>query len=168
MDQLRAKGESKIVHKWAKIGLFIPLLFVATWSYADEPVSKSFFGDKAINGYDTAADHTPQAIAKHKAVKGNSDYIVKWKGAKWHFRSAESAKKFRENPIRYSPAYNGHCANALSLNEGLVKTDGTHWEILEEKLYLFYAARGRDRWLDGNWKEYKKVADSEWLRLTRH
>jgi len=157
-----------VINKWLKRSFFLPLLFAATWGYADEPVSKSFFGDKAINGYDTAAYHSQQAITQHKAVKGNSDYIVKWKGANWHFHSAESAKKFREDPTQYSPAYNGHCANALSLDEGLIKTDGTHWEIFEKKLYLFYAARGRDRWLSGNWKAYKKVADAEWQRITEH
>ena len=72
------------------------------------------------------------------------------------FTALNRQKKFREDPTQYSPAYNGHCANALSLDEGLIKTDGTHWEIFENKLYLFYAARGRDRWLSGNWKEYKK------------
>ena len=130
--------------------------------FAAEPVSKSFFGDKAINGYDTVAYHSPEAIAQHKASKGSSDIIVEWKGAKWHFVSAESAQKFKKNPSQYGPAYNGHCANALSLGEGLIKTDGTHWEIFEKKLYLFYAGRGRDRWLNGNWRDYKKVADEAW------
>lgn len=154
-----------IQFKWLKRCTFL-LLFAATpVVYASEPVSKSFFGNIAIEGHDTVAYHSAQANADHRAIKGKSDYVVEWKGAKWKFLNAESAKKFQEDPIRYSPAYNGHCANALSLGEGLVKTDGTHWEILEDKLYLFYAARGRTRWVDGDWKEFKKVADEAWLRI---
>ncbi|NQU64456.1 MAG: hypothetical protein HQ517_09270 [SAR324 cluster bacterium] len=152
--------------KWLTRSVFVLFFFVTSVVNAAEPVSKSFFGNKAIDGYDTVAYHSPQAIAQHKASKGDSDFVVEWKGAKWQFISAESAKKFRDNPALYSPAYNGHCANALSLKQGLVKTDGTHWEILEKRLHLFYNASGRDRWLDGNWKEYKKVADSEWLNIT--
>lgn len=151
--------------KWFLLCGILLLMFGARSIDAAEPVSKSYFGDKAINGYDTVAYHSDEAIANHQASQGSSDFIVEWKGAKWHFVSAESADKFRQNPTQYSPAYNGHCANALSLGEGLIKTDGTHWEILEKQLYLFYAARGRDRWLGGNWKKYKKIADSAWSKI---
>jgi len=150
---------------WLKRCTFL-LLFVATSAvYASEPVSKSFFGNVAIEGHDTAAYHSAQASADHNAIKGKSEHVVEWKGAKWKFLNAESANKFQSNPTHYSPSYNGHCANALSLGEGLIKTDGTHWEILENKLYLFYAARGRNRWLNGDWKKYKSVADEAWLRI---
>lgn len=152
-------------YKWLIRSGLVLLLFGATVVSAAEPVSKSFFGNLAIDGYDTVAYHSPQAIARHKAVKGDSDFVVEWKGAKWRFASAEAAQKFRDQPALYRPVYNGHCANALSLGEGLVKTDGTHWEIFEKNLYLFYSAGGRDRWLDGNWKEYKKVADSAWQSI---
>ena len=73
---------------------------------------------------------------------------------------------FAADPDRYSPTYNGHCANALSLGEGLIRTDGTHWEIFDDRLYLFFAARGRDRWTDGNWKTYKAEADAAWQALS--
>jgi len=54
------------------------------------------------------------------------------------------------------------------LNQRLVKTDGTYWEIFEKRHYLFYNADDRDRWLDSNWEEYKKVTDSEWLSITKN
>ena len=70
------------------------------------------------------------------------------------------------NPEKYAPAYNGHCANALSLGEGLIKTDGTHWEIFDDKLYLFYAPRGRNRWLNAeDYRVYKVIADQAWQAL---
>lgn len=134
-------------------------------AHGAEPVSKSRFGSVAIGGHDTAAYHELSQEPQATAIKGSKSYVVKYKGAKWRFASEESAARFRADPERYSPAYNGYCANALSLGNGLVRTDGTHWEIFEDKLYLFFAANGRTRWLDGNWQTYKAVSDAEWDRL---
>lgn len=134
---------------------------------AAEPVSKSRLGGVAIGGYDSFAYHGLTREPQASAVKGNKTYTVEYKGAKWRFASEESSKLFAADPDRYSPAYNGHCANALSLGNGLVRTDGTHWEIHEDKLYLFYAAAGRVRWNDGNWKSYKQEADAAWAKLSK-
>ncbi|WP_255855055.1 hypothetical protein [Marinobacterium rhizophilum] len=68
-------------------------------------------------------------------------------------------------PQRYLPAYHGHCANALSLGEGLIATDGRVWEFFGDQLHLFYAERGRQRWLNGDWKAYKADADQAWSNL---
>lgn len=140
---------------------------MSAFASAAEPVSKSRWGGVAIGGHDSVAYHSINRAPQDKAVEGAKTYTVSYKGAKWRFGSEESSKLFAENPEKYSPAYNGHCANALSLGEGLVRTDGTHWEIFEDKLFLFYAARGRDRWTDGNWKTYKVDADAAWATLSK-
>lgn len=145
--------------------LFVSFL-LSTLAIAAEPVSKSRFGGVAIDGHDTVAYQQLQRDPQEAAVEGTKRYTVEYKGAKWHFASEESSELFKAEPDKYSPAYNGFCANALSLGEGLIRTDGTHWEILEDKLYLFYAARGRDRWTDGNWKTYKVDADAAWESLS--
>jgi len=54
---------------------------------------------------------------------------------------------------------------ALSLGEGLIKTDGTVWEFFGGNLHLFYAERGRQRWLNGDWEAYKVQADKAWAEL---
>jgi len=133
---------------------------------AAEPVSKSRFSGVAIGGHDSVAYHQIERDPQHNAIEGKKSYSVEYKGAKWRFATKESSELFAANPDKYSPSYNGHCANALSLGEGLIRTDGTHWEIFEDKLYLFYAARGRVRWTDGNWKTYKVEADAAWERLS--
>lgn len=143
------------------------LVFFSLSASAAEPVSKSRLGGVAIGGYDAFAYHDLQRDPQARAIKGNKTYTVNYKGAKWRFASEQSSKLFAADPEKYSPAYNGHCANALSLGEGLVRTDGTHWEIHEDKLYLFYAAKGRDRWNDGNWKNYKVEADAAWAKLSK-
>lgn len=137
----------------------------ATSTAAADPVSKSRFFGVAIDGHDTTEYHSISRDPHASAVLGKKTYTVEYKGAKWRFLSKESSERFAAEPEKFAPAYNGHCANALSLGEGLVRTDGTHWEILDDQLYLFYAARGRDRWLDGNWEKYKVVADAEWEKL---
>ncbi len=76
-------------------------------------------------------------------------------------------KDFAADPERYAPLYNGHCSNALSLGEGLVATDGTVWEFFGENLHLFYAERGRQRWLNGDWESYKVTADTAWEELRK-
>ncbi len=146
---------------------FLALCVVSLAAHAEEPVSKSRFGGVAIGGHDSVAYHELARAPQESAVGGVKTYTVKYKGAKWRFLSEESSKLFAADPEKYSPAYNGHCANALSLGEGLVRTDGTHWEIFEDQLFLFYAARGRDRWTDGNWQTYKVDSDAAWERLSK-
>lgn len=118
--------------------------------FSAEPVSKSAFRGVAIGGHDTVEYHRLSTEPHAAAIQGRKSFMVKWKGAKWRFLSKASADAFSANPEKYSPAYNGFCANALSLGKGLLKTDGTHWEIIGNQLFLFYAASGRDRWVAAN------------------
>lgn len=134
---------------------------------AAEPVSKSKRSGVAIGGHDTVAYHELGREPREKASDGSKTYVVEYKGATWRFASAESAAKFEADPERYQPAYNGHCANALSLGRGLVKTDGEVWEIFDDELHLFYAPKGLKRWLAAGegWRDYRAQADAEWERL---
>ena len=131
---------------------------------ADELVSKSFFGGVAINGHDSVAYHD-QIEKQHIATIGDSAHEFEWKGATWRFATRQSRDLFAANPEQYAPAYNGFCANALSLGNGLKKTDGTHWQIFDGQLYVFYSGKGRDRWLAGDYREYKAAADLAWQKI---
>jgi len=139
--------------------------WLVTNIHAAEPVSKSKLGGVAIGGHDSMAYHSLKRQPQEAAVEGVETFTVEYKGAKWHFASKQSADRFAKSPEDFAPAYNGFCANALSIGNGLVKTDGTHWEIFENKLYLYFAARGRNRWVDGDWKVYKEAADAAWEKL---
>ncbi len=152
--------------QFPKLVLLVAFFF-ASQVYAAEPVSKSKLGGVAIGGKDTVAYHSLNQSPQQSALTGKKKFIVKHKGAKWRFADKASADKFAADPDKYSPAYNGHCANALSLDKGLLRTDGTHWEIYGDKLYLFYAAKGRTRWNDGNWQSYKVDADAAWAKLLK-
>ena len=145
---------------------FLVSVMIMNLAQAAEPVSKSRRG-VAIGGHDSVAYHSIDRAPQANAVEGSKTYVVEYKGAKWRFGSKESAELFEADPERYSPAYNGHCANALSLGKGLVRTNGETWEIFEDKLYLFYAPRGRTRWMDGNWATYKIASDAAWEKLSK-
>ena len=145
----------------------ILLIVLATWlgsvALAQAPVSKSLFGGVAIGGQDTVAYHANKTGA---AIEGEKRFTVEWQGAVWRFTDQASMEKFAADPEKYVPEFNGHCANALSLGEGLVKTDGTVWQFFDDKLYLFYAQKGLARWQQGEFREYRAAAEQAWLTLS--
>ncbi|MGH1487115.1 MAG: YHS domain-containing (seleno)protein [Cellvibrionaceae bacterium] len=138
-------------------------LFINQSLSANEPVSASSYTSTAIGGHDTTAYHS--LTLGDKAKKGDGEYVVEWKGVKWRFISEKDSQLFAADPEKYAPAYNGHCANALSLGEGLIKTNGKYWAIFDKQLYLFYAPRGAKRWLNGNYQDYKAEADRAWVEI---
>ena len=145
--------------------LLLSTLTITNLTFAAEPVSESH--GVAIGGHDTVAYHKLSRNPHANAAKGDSTWVVEYLGAEWRFASKESADLFAENPSKYQPAYNGHCANALSLGNGLVVTDGKVWEIFGDQLYLFFAERGRKRWITADdISEYKAAADTAWKTLS--
>ncbi len=142
-------------------------LLVSGISLAADPVSTGYFNPIAIDGKDTVMYHDNNVRKNHAEKQGEKRFSVEWNNAIWLFASKTSADKFAASPERYLPQYNGHCSNALSLDEGLIPTDGTVWEFFGENLHLFYAERGRQRWLNGDWKTYKATADEAWEELRK-
>jgi YHS domain-containing protein len=132
---------------------------------AAQPVSKDFWAGVAIGGKDSVSYYASDAKKAHVVADGDKRYEVEYLGAKWRFASKQSADKFAASPATYVPQYNGHCANALSTGEGLVKTDGSVWEFFDNKLYLFYAEGGRERWEKGDWRDYRVHADAAWKTI---
>jgi len=133
------------------------------YSYAEEPFSTGYFNSIAIGGHDVMSYRQIEPSAQPK--EGDETFSVEWKGAKWVFIDEEDSQLFSANPEKYAPAYNGHCANALSLGEGLIRTSGGNWLILDDQLYLFYAPRGTERWTKGDYKVYKAQADRAWQTI---
>ncbi len=153
---------SKRVHKFAATAISsAACLLLTAVVHADEsPINKGHNSNVAIGGIDTVSYRmTTQAFGPSR---GEEMYEVEHAGAIWRFANKASSERFAANPDQFTPAYGGFCANALALGEGLIPTGGQHWEIFDDQLYLFFAARGRNRWLDGNWKQYKRDADAAW------
>ena len=142
--------------------MFIFLL--APGANANEPVSVGFLNNVAVGGHDVTAYY--QLDKGQTAIKGDKTFVVQYKGAQWHFLTEADRKAFAKNPEKFAPAYNGHCANALSLGEGLIPTNGKYWAIFDDQLYLFFAPRGARRWLAADdYREYKADADRAWQAI---
>ncbi len=142
----------------------LPALFalLTAAAFAAEPVSTGRWNNTAIGGHDALGYYAPGLEGSAAVADGSKKYVVLWQGAEWRFAGQASADQFAANPSQYAPRYNGHCANALSLGEGLVRTDGGVWEFFGGRLHLFYAERGRRRWLNGDWRAYQTKADAAW------
>jgi YHS domain-containing protein len=133
--------------------------------FAAEPVSKGYLDNTAIGGMDTVSYFEAKALNTRQAVEGAKRFEVEHLGATWRFATKASADKFAANPTAYVPEYNGFCSNALALGEGLIRTDGEVWEFFGDKLHLFYAERGRQRWLNGDWQAYNREAAAAWAAI---
>jgi hypothetical protein len=40
-------------------------------------------------------------------------------------------------------------------------------EFFGDRLHLFYAERGRQRWLNGDWRAYQRDADAAWEAIVK-
>lgn len=93
----------------------------------------------AVSGYDVVAYHglaqVPVGQSQPRAVKGTTKHVVEYNGAKWAFSTAENAAKFKANPAKFAPEYDGHCAYGLSQG-GKVPANPNLWRIVDGKLYL--------------------------------
>jgi len=105
---------------------------------ASDPVAVNtgYFGNVAIEGYDTVAYFT-----EHKAVKGSEEYSYEWLGASWHFASDEHRKLFEADPISYAPQFGGLCAEGMAYNEMTVNIEPEAWQIIDGKLYITAGAQ---------------------------
>ena len=133
------------------------MIFLSDSAQSGE-IYTSFYSDVAINGYDPVNYFT-----EGKVRKGSSEFAFRWKGADWHFLSEKHRDMFAADPDKYAPQYGGHCANGMS--EGhKVSSDQKLWRIIDGKLYMFFAPRGRARWQD-NTSQWIKDADRNWRTL---
>ena len=84
----------------------------------------------AIDGSDAVAYFT-----EGKPVAGTPDFALDWRGAQWHFSSAENLAAFEADPEAYAPQFGGWCAWAVAQGY-IAATHPNAWTIYEGKLYL--------------------------------
>ena len=142
--------------------ILVPILvLMSAPAFAFEEINTSYFGNTALDGYDSTA-----YFDEGKPQTGQETFSYSWKGAEWHFASAADRDQFAANPDAYAPQYGGYCSNQMSLGN-LSDIDPGVWLIHEGKLYLFGHDVGLHRWqrtgiearirdADRNWQEYLK------------
>jgi hypothetical protein len=114
----------------------------------------------AIDGIDTTAyfDHGEPRT-------GTDDHTAEWKGVAWHFETADDRDRFAADPEAYAPSYNGHCANAMSKGY-VVPADLKIWKIIDNRLFVFAAERGRARWNKAtDPAKFIAQADANWAKV---
>jgi hypothetical protein len=114
----------------------------------------------AINGYDPVAYYT-----QGKAVKGSDDYLFEWSGSQWKFSSKANLDSFILAPQNYAPQYGGYCAYGCSENHKS-PTDPNAWSIVNNKLYLNYNLKVKERWIKDTANRIK-AADEYWPALNK-
>ncbi len=107
---------------------------------AADPINSSFWGNKAIDGYDPVAYHLQK-----RAVLGAKKISYPWKGAVWFFSSSENRDLFKKDPQKYAPQYGGYCAWAAAQGK-LADTDPKLFDLHEGKLYLNYNRKTQSDW----------------------
>lgn len=116
----------------ALAGTAVPSLAGEPWFYSRDGA--------VIGGYDVVA-----YFREGQAVKGRAEYALMWKGATWHFSSAENRDHFEMNPKAYAPQFGGYCAYAVSRGY-TASGEPEAWKIVDGKLYLNYSKSVRRLW----------------------
>lgn len=110
--------------------LLIIIFSIGLFAKEPKPFSTSKY---FIEGYDPVT-----YISDNKATKGSKKFSLKHKGIDVLFSSEENLKLFKANPEKYWPQYNGYCAYALAIDNGLVEVNPKTFKVINGKTYLFY------------------------------
>ena len=113
----------------------------------------------AVGGYDPVAYFT-----SGQPVRGDKAITLQHDGATWRFASAANRDAFKADPVKYAPAYGGHCAWAVSQGY-TAKGDPNAWKIVKGRLYLNYNKSVQKTW-EKNIPSNISKADKNWPKLT--
>ncbi len=132
--------------------IFLELLF-------SSEINKTFFGNKAVEGYDVVAYFT-----ESKAVKGKKKFTYHYKDANWLFSSKENLELFKKDPQAYEPQYGGYCAWGVAAKSKKYDIEGEQWSIIDGKLYLNYSKSVKEKW-EKDIPGFIKQADKSWPKI---
>ncbi|WPR72661.1 YHS domain-containing (seleno)protein [Flavobacterium sp. NG2] len=118
----------------------------------------------AIQGYDPIS-----YFVESKAIKGNKEIAVTYKGVVYYFSSKKNKETFLKNPSSYEPQYGGWCAYAIGKSGEKVSVNPKTFKIVDGKLYLFYNAFLNNTLKDWNKDEanLKSKANENWDRINK-
>jgi YHS domain-containing protein len=123
-----------------------------------EKIYTGLISSTAVGGYDPVAYFT-----NGKPVEGKSEFFSERDGANWYFASAANKATFDADPVKYAPAYGGHCAWAAAEGK-LAKGDPNIWKIVDGRLYLNYSTDVQATW-EKDIPGFIVKADANWPTL---
>ncbi|MES0824668.1 YHS domain-containing (seleno)protein [Ruegeria sp. SCP11] len=109
----------------------------------------------AMAGYDVVSYFDGES-----PVRGQPEYSVVWKGAEWHFASAENRDAFERDPRSFAPQFGGYCAYAMAQGV-LISTDPLAWQVVDGRLYLTHSLEIEEMWREAS-AEYIRMAEAHW------
>jgi hypothetical protein len=120
----------------------------------------------ALGGYDPVAYF---AEGGNDPAKGFVQRDYTYQGVTYRFSTDANRELFKKNPEKYTPAYNGWCAWAMSELDAKVDIEPSAFDVHKGKLYVFYDhddLHTRDLWrkdpdgmiarANANWKHHSK------------
>lgn len=145
-----------------KLALVLSLALTLTPATQQKVIDHNIDGGFAAHGYDVVA------YFSGKVVKGKSDLILRYKGARYKFSTKANYDKFKVNASAYAPQYGGWCAYAMADRGEKVDINPYTYEIRGGKLYLFYNAWGNNTfksWKKEGPSKLVKKADANWAKI---
>ena len=138
--------------------LLFLFIFCTSYSFSqtiDYNIKKGF----VANGYDVVA------YFNNEAIEGAKKFVLEFDGVSYKFISKKNLMIFKESPKKYIPQYGGYCAYAVAKKADKVSINPKTFEIINDKLYLFYNAWGTNTlelWRKRNVKDLLEKADNNW------
>ena len=145
-----------------KLVFGVAFLFVSAMAFSQSSVNlkKGY----AAEGYDVVA------YFGNEAKEGNKLFSTTYKGIKYKFASKENLQEFSKTPERYVPEYGGFCAYAVAEKGEKVGVNPKTFQIIDNKLYLFYNSWGvntLEKWNEEGAEALKEKADTNWKNIVK-
>lgn len=112
----------------------------------------------AVGGYDVVSYHTGET-----PVEGLETITTQYNGVTWQFASEAHRDLFLADPMRYAPAYDGHCAYAAA-HGNKTRTDPLAYAVVDDVLYLNFSPRIQNRWAE-DVPGYLERSEANWPEL---
>lgn len=116
-------------------------------------------GGVALGGIDPVSYARPGG-----PVAGSPAHALMWRGAVWHFETAETLAAFEADPRAHAPRYGGHCALAMAAGRFEPGAPAV-WTRHEGRLYLLRTPARQLAWqadaaahvasADRHWKAHR-------------
>jgi YHS domain-containing protein len=145
-----------------KIILFLSAIFIlialSACQKAEISTTENLKTEKlAIKGYDTVSYFIDGA------AKGNPQYSFVWNGAKWLFSTSENLEKFKQNPEKYIPQFDGQCSYSVAQGS-TAEGDPDAWKVVDGKLYLNFSESVKKRW-EADQDNLIREGEKKWMEL---